>query len=173
VIRRILPFSLRGAFIFFSTGKSAALQFAPADTKFQKPSLMHTSKPLFWTKWTLYVLAVFAPIGFPSAAAGPAEGLFSAASGGDAAAVQALLAKGAELNAKNNDGVTALIVASGNGHLDVVQALLAKGAELNAKNNDGATALMLASYNGTSMWCKRCSPRGPMSMPRITTAGPR
>ena len=101
---------------------------------------MHTSKPLFWTKWTLYVLAVFAPIGFPSAAAGPAEGLFSAASGGDAAAVQ---------------------------------ALLAKGAELNAKNNDGATALMLASYNGTSMWCKRCSPRGPMSMPRITTAGPR
>ena len=148
MIRRILPFSLRGAFIFFSTGKSAALQFAPADTKFQKPSLMHTSKPLFWTKWTLYVLAVFAPIGFPSAAAGPAEGLFSAASGGDAAAVQALLAKGAELNAKNNDGVTALIVASGNGHLDVVQALLAKGADVNAKDNNGWTALDAAAAGG-------------------------
>ena len=182
----------------------------------------------------------FAPIGFPSAAAGPAEDLISAAFRGDAAAVQALLAKGADVNAKNNDGVTALMVASENGHLDVVQALLAKGAEVNAKDerrrdradswppskatstwcrrcsprgprsmprrttaatalmlasqnghldvvqallakgaevnakaNDGATALMLASRTATSRWCRRCSPRGPTSMPRLTTAGPR
>ena len=67
---------------------------------------------------------------------------------GDAAAVQALLANGAEVNAKDNNGASALILASRNGHRDVVQALLANGAEVNAKDNDGATALILASRNG-------------------------
>ena len=93
---------------------------------------MHTSNPLFWAKWTLYVLAVFAPIGFPSAAAGPAEDLFNAASGGDAAAVQALLAKGADVNAKDNNGGTALDAATAGGHPEVralLQAVLDKAAE--------------------------------------------
>ena len=80
--------------------------------------------------------------------------------------VQALLAKGADVNAKDNDGATALMLASQNGHLDVVQALLAKGADVNAKANDGVTALIRPPRTATSMWCRRCSPRGPMSMPR-------
>ena len=73
-----------------------------------------------------------------------AEDLINAAIRGDAAAVQALLAKGAEVNAKGNDGWTALILASQEGHLHVVQALLAKGADVNAKADNGATALMVA-----------------------------
>jgi hypothetical protein len=60
-------------------------------------------------------------------AASAAADLISAAERGDAAAVQAFLAKGAEVNATASNGATALIVASYNGHLEVVQALQAKG----------------------------------------------
>ena len=59
--------------------------------------------------------------------------------------VQALIAKGADVNAKAGDGRTALIQASEIGHLDVVRALLAKGADVNAKTNDGRTALTAAT----------------------------
>jgi ankyrin repeat protein/serine/threonine protein kinase len=94
------------------------------------------------------VRALLVQAGAKPAVAGPAEDLISAAERGDAAVVQALLAKEADVNAKTNDGRTALIVASYNGHLEVVQALLAKGAEVNAKENDGATALIRASQQG-------------------------
>ena len=60
--------------------------------------------------------------------------------------VQALIAEGAEVNAKAKDGRTALMWASQKGHRDVVQALLAKGADVNAKDNKGRTALMAASW---------------------------
>ena len=77
----------------------------------------------------------------------PAEDLFHAAFNGDAAAVQAWLANGADVNAKNDTESTALMEASFPGHLDVVQALLANGADVNAKNSEGWTALMGASYH--------------------------
>jgi ankyrin repeat protein len=50
--------------------------------------------------------------------------------------VQALLDKGANVNAKRNDGATAVILASQNGHREVVQALLERGAEV---SSDGWT----------------------------------
>jgi ankyrin repeat protein len=62
--------------------------------------------------------------------------------------VQALLAKGAQVNAQDSNGVTALILASLQGHIEVVQALLDKGADVNAKANDGGTARMVACFNG-------------------------
>jgi ankyrin repeat protein len=63
--------------------------------------------------------------------------------------VQALLAKGADINAKEKKGgTTALMVASLEGHLDIVQALLAKGADVNAKASDGTTALDAAAQGG-------------------------
>src|SRR5208282_2785565 len=80
--------------------------------------------------------------------AGPAEDLFAAATRGDASAVQALLAKGADVNAKDSIGATVLMLASFHGHFDVVQVLLAKGAEVNAKMSNGVTALGDASFNG-------------------------
>ena len=58
-----------------------------------------------------------------------------------------LLAQGAEVNAKANSGVTALMAASENGHLDVVRELLAQGADVHAKTNKGATALRAAARN--------------------------
>ena len=54
---------------------------------------------------------------------------------GDPAAVEALLDRGADVDAKDIDGRTALMLAIQNGHLDVVKALIAKGADVNAKDN--------------------------------------
>lgn len=67
---------------------------------------------------------------------------------GDTATVQALLAKGADVNAKTDKGATALVWAATTGHNDTVQALLAHGADVNAKNNTGMTALMMAKKRG-------------------------
>ena len=74
--------------------------------------------------------------------------LICAAGCGDASVVQALLAKGWDVNGKWPDGVTALILASADGHGEVVQTLLAKGADVNSATNDGLTALILAAKNG-------------------------
>ncbi len=62
--------------------------------------------------------------------------------------VRQLLDKGADVNAKDKDGYTALMEASGGGHVDVVNLLLAKGADINAKDKKRWTALMEASFGG-------------------------
>jgi ankyrin repeat protein len=62
--------------------------------------------------------------------------------------VQALLAHGADVNAKNKFGCTALMMAAVEGHADIVQALLSQGADVNAKDNDGYTALLAAEQMG-------------------------
>ena len=54
-----------------------------------------------------------------------------------------------DVNAMNNEGVTALMCASSQGHTEIVRMLLEKGAKVNATNDDGGeTALMIASANG-------------------------
>ena len=55
---------------------------------------------------------------------------------------------GADVNAKDLVGNTALSEASYGGHTEIVAMLLEKGADVNAKNNDGDTALILASEEG-------------------------
>jgi ankyrin repeat protein len=47
-----------------------------------------------------------------------------------------LLGAGADVNAKNADGVTALWIAAYGGHRDAVEALLAAGADPNVKAKD-------------------------------------
>lgn len=81
--------------------------------------------------------------------AGPAEDLLNAATRDDTAAVQALLSKGANVNARDaSNGKTALFVASDYGYRDVVQILLDQKASVNVKTNLGATALMAAAFKG-------------------------
>jgi ankyrin repeat protein len=67
---------------------------------------------------------------------------------GDLPEVKRLLTAGAEVNAKDMHGATALMYASRGGHRKVAELLLARGAEVNAKTTDGRTALMLASESG-------------------------
>ena len=75
--------------------------------------------------------------------------LFAAAQHGRAADVTALLADGADVNAKDaNDGRTPLYVASGKGHAEVVTALLDANADANQVVSHGTTPLHIACQNG-------------------------
>ncbi len=59
-----------------------------------------------------------------------------------------LLDKGAEVNAKDKDDRTALMLAAEDGKADVVKLLLNRGANANSQTRDGITALMLAVGKG-------------------------
>ena len=60
--------------------------------------------------------------------------------------VKRLLNEGADVNARNQDGWTSLMMAALGGHLEVAKLLIDKGADVNAKNNAQGTALMVASW---------------------------
>jgi len=80
--------------------------------------------------------------------------LHSTAAYGHKDVVELLLAKGADVNAKDINRGTPLHSAAGGaistietqGHTDAVELLLAKGADGNAKNANGWTPLYLARY---------------------------
>ena len=74
--------------------------------------------------------------------------LIDAARKGDMSNVRVLLAKGANIEAKDDFDCTALIRAAENGHTKVVKLLLSKGANIEAKDNEGSTALMDAAFYG-------------------------
>jgi ankyrin repeat protein len=59
-----------------------------------------------------------------------------------------LLANGAKVNARNNDGRTALHEAADAGNKDVLELLLANKADVNAKANNGDTPLHVAMIHG-------------------------
>ena len=65
------------------------------------------------------------------------------------AEIDKLIKNGADVNAKDKDGNTPLMLASfGSLNSDAVKALIKAGANVNAKNNEGLTPLMLAAiYN--------------------------
>ena len=59
-----------------------------------------------------------------------------------------LVRLGADVNASDEFGRTALMIAATWGHLDVVKCLAQGGADVNASTRFGITALMEAAYNG-------------------------
>jgi ankyrin repeat protein len=76
--------------------------------------------------------------------------LIEAAKSGDAGAVKELIGKGADVNAPQADGATALHWAA---HLDdgaVADLLIAARANVNAADGGGVTPLVLASTNGSA-----------------------
>src|SRR5438552_10520716 len=62
------------------------------------------------------------------------EPLWAAVRNGDARAVKAVLDRGADVNAHNEIGITALWIAVSNGKADVAEVLLEHGADVNARD---------------------------------------
>lgn len=73
--------------------------------------------------------------------------LLQAIEAGDLSRVQTLLAAGADCNARNADGATALMLAAHLGRLDLVQALIDAGADVNATDERGWGPMTKAVYN--------------------------
>jgi serine/threonine-protein phosphatase 6 regulatory ankyrin repeat subunit B len=65
--------------------------------------------------------------------------------------VELLLKRGAEVNAQDRDGWTALMEASAKGRADVVRRLLAYGADVRIKNKNGWTALRTTARCNTNV----------------------
>lgn len=108
--------------------------------------------------------------------AGPLEaqdaGLLQAARQGDAEAVQALLAGGADPSRAQGDGTTPLHMAALEGHREVVDALLAAGAEIGATTRIGAyTPLHLASQGGHGAVVRALLEKGADAMLATTNSG--
>ena len=76
-----------------------------------------------------------------------AAGLVTAIRDGDAPAVRKLIDDGADVNARDAEGSTPLILASFYASPKCVELLLEKGADANAANEDGVTALIRAATN--------------------------
>lgn len=119
---------------------------------------------------SLFLLAALLLAGHVSAASEPApflgngaeqvhaqlrDYLFNAARFGDNEVLDEFIQIGYDLNAADNRGYTALILAAYNGHLDTVERLIAAGADACAEDKRGNTALLGAIFKGELRIAKR------------------
>jgi ankyrin repeat protein len=88
-------------------------------------------------------------------AAGAAPALVEAVKSGDVATARALLAKGADANAAEADGTTALHWAVQRSDVDLVARLLRAGATVNVKNRFGSTPMFEAAVAGNAALLER------------------
>jgi len=95
----------------------------------------------------LAVLAVCTVIGASLGAAATSD-VADAAMRGDVAAVRALVATKADVNAPQKDGSTALHWAAHRGNAELINLLIRSGANVKAATREGVTPLWLASVNG-------------------------
>ena len=80
--------------------------------------------------------------------------LLEASRNGNVDAARALLEAGADVDARNADGITALMMAAARGHVEVVHVLLEAGADVDARNAVGGDA---ADERGPSDAKRVCS----------------
>jgi ankyrin repeat protein len=123
-VRQLLPFTLSIALAGCGTGES---------TKSEAPQTA--------------VVAETAPTGAIAPLTEQEAALLAAAVKGDTDTVKAVLDKGTRVDARDQDGGTALGHAAWFGHLDTVKLLVERGADVNVKKRDGATPLQLASWS--------------------------
>jgi len=79
-----------------------------------------------------------------------ASELMEAVRNGDLFSIRELFEDGVDINEKDNEGHTPLLVAAAKGYKNVVELLLQNGAERDAQDSDGNTALMIAAEHGTT-----------------------
>ena len=75
--------------------------------------------------------------------------LMLAATSGSVVMTQKLLAKNAQVNAKNPGGVTALMIAAAGNRTEIAQLLIDAGADTSIKSEDGRTALTIAQSSNS------------------------
>ena len=84
------------------------------------------------------------------ASAAKTGGLLEIAGNAGPEEVRQLIQGGADVNAKNEDGLTPLMLAAQyNSNPKALRALIGAGADVNAKNKDGVTPLMFAAIMNT------------------------
>ena len=86
--------------------------------------------------------------------------LHAAVAANQASVVRALLERGADVNARQQQGWMPLHEAAGGGKLEILDLLLEHGAKLNAKNDEGKTPLAIAMERGQTAAANELRKRG-------------
>ncbi|HQF54674.1 MAG TPA: ankyrin repeat domain-containing protein [Fibrobacteria bacterium] len=86
--------------------------------------------------------------------------LHMAAMNGKVDIISVLIARGAQVDAKDDNNSTPLMMAAMGGQLDAVKALLAQGAKIEAQNKLGENALHIAGAHGRMEVVKELIDRG-------------
>lgn len=93
-------------------------------------------------------------------AEGPGAELIAATKRGDLAAVEALLAAGADPDSPDSVRNTALIFAARDGQIEIARRLLDAGASVNWVDDEAVTALILAAFKGHAALAELLLARG-------------
>ncbi len=107
----------------------------------------------------------------PAALAVAANSLFEAASVGNKAAAEKVIAAGADIDIRAPDGATPLIVAALSDQPGIVELLLSKGANVMARNSGGFTPLHAAAYSGSLSSAKLLLEKGAALEDQANKAG--
>ena len=95
------------------------------------------------------ILIAIITLGVITCSSNSGKALIDAAMDGNFEKVKLLIEKGADIDAKDNDGVTALMYVSRAGDLEIAKYLVENGTDINAKDSDwGYTALIYAAEHG-------------------------
>src|SRR5215218_3011380 len=111
---------------------------------------MELRRTTFASKFVAAVVAVTFAVA-ATAADPKRDALWTAVRGGDVAAVRKAVEDGADVNARNEYGVSALWIAAGKGKLDVVEFLVGKGADVNARDDIWYQTPLSAAVGGSQV----------------------